>query len=121
MPYCARLLPLGLGLLLISGTGRAQTPQGSETSSADRTSVQLTVYNNNLGLVREVRKVRLASGTSELRFMDVAEKIMAETVHIQSRSNPAALSVLEQNYEFDLLNPAKLLEKYVRRQVILVQ
>ena len=99
----------------------AAVPATTETTAADRASVHLTVYNNNLALVREIRQVRLGSGVGELRFMDVAEKILAESVRIQSLSNPSSLGVLEQNYEFDLLNPNKLLEKYVGKEITLIQ
>jgi len=87
-----------------------------ESTDADRTSVGITVYNNDLGLVREVRRVKLPAGPSELRFMDVAAAIRPETVSVLA-DNGDATRVLEQNYEYDLLSPAKVLEKYVGRDV----
>src|SRR5258708_23085699 len=94
--------------------GRADGPTTSRASqSSERESVALTVYNGNFGLVREVRNVTLKEGRVSLEFRDVAEHIQPETVAIKSLSAPSALSVLEQNYRYDLLTPQKLLEKYV--------
>ncbi len=90
-----------------------------ESTLSDQESVAVTVYNNGLGLVREVRKIPVPAGVGELRFMDVAAQIKPETVHI--RPLAGNLAVLEQNYEYDLLSPAKLLEKQVGREVELVR
>lgn len=87
-----------------------------KSTAADRESVMLTVYNQNLGLVREVRSLELGRGILGLEFGDVASSIQPETVHIRSLGGDR-LSVLEQNYRYDLLNPQKLLEKYVGRTV----
>ena len=92
--------------------------QSSE--AAQRKSVSITVYNDDLGLVRETRAVTLPSGDAALRFMDVAARIDPRTVHIASLTAPAALRVLEQNYEYDLISPEKLMEKFIGRQVMLV-
>lgn len=90
------------------------------TTAADRRSVNVTVYNSNLGLVRETRALTLPTGRTALRFADVAAQIRPETVHLGSLTAPTALSILEQNYQYDLLNPAKLMDKYVGREVTLV-
>jgi len=97
----------------------ADTPEMNPSSSdlSDQTGVALTIYNANLGLVKDQREISLAPGTWELRFMDVAAKIIPSTVHIRSLVDPQSLSVLEQNYEYDLLNPQKLLDKYVGKEV----
>ena len=83
----------------------------------DQTGVALTIYNVNLGLVKDQRQIRLPVGTGELRFMDVAARIIPTSVRIRSVVDPASLAILEQNYEYDLLNPQKLLDKYVGREV----
>ncbi len=77
----------------------------------DQQSVALTIYNVGLGLVKDQRKLTLPGGTSELRFMGVASQIIPTSVHIRSLVDPGSLVVLEQNYEYDLLNPEKLLDK----------
>jgi hypothetical protein len=90
------------------------------TTATDRQSVNITVYNSNLGLVRETRKLALPSGRIALRFADVTAQIRPETVHLASLTAPASLRILEQNYQYDLLNPAKLLDKFVGREITLV-
>ncbi len=60
-------------------------------------------------------------GVFPLHFEDVAASINPATVHFRSLSEPTKLSVVEQNYEYDLLEPAKLLQKYVGREVTLVR
>ena len=83
----------------------------------DQQSVAVTIYNSNLGLVKDTRLVELKPGILELKFMDVAAKVDPTTVHIKSLADGSSLSILEQNYEYDLLNPQKLLEKFVGQKV----
>ena len=83
----------------------------------DQQNVAITIYNSNVGLVKDTRLIELKSGVHELKFMDVAAKIDPTTVHIKSLINGSSLNVLEQNYEYDLLNPQKLLEKFVGQKV----
>ncbi|HEX3142674.1 MAG TPA: DUF4139 domain-containing protein [Pyrinomonadaceae bacterium] len=90
------------------------------TTARDRQSVNITVYNSNLGLVRETRRLTLPSGRIALRFADVTAQIRPETVHLASLTAPSSLQILEQNYQYDLLNPAKLLDKFVGREITLV-
>lgn len=94
--------------------------QSARSTVADQTDVAVTVYNNNLGLVRERRSVKLLPGEATLQFMDVPSSIRPETVSLTSVSAPGRLHILEQNYEFDLMSPEKLMEKYVGREVRLV-
>ena len=91
-----------------------------ESSGADQTDLALTVYNSNVALVRDTREVSLPSGQSTLRFMDIAASINPATVHFRSLGEPDKVDVVEQNYEYDLLDPAKLLQKYVGREVTLL-
>jgi hypothetical protein len=83
--------------------------------------VMVTIYNGNLGLVKDVREIRLPAGTTDVQFMDVAAQIDPTTVHLKSITDPAGLKILEQNYEYDLLSSAKLMEKYVGKRVRLYQ
>lgn len=86
------------------------------STAADRESVAITVYNQNFGLVREVRGIDLPRGPVALEYRDVASSIQPETVHVMPLGS-GGFRLLEQNYQFDLLNPQKLLEKYVGRTV----
>jgi len=87
------------------------------SSKNERKSVALTVYNQGMSVVREVRDVTLAEGRVELEWKDVSAQVMPQTVHIRSLSDPAGLRVLEQNYRYDLLGPQKLLDKYVGKKI----
>jgi hypothetical protein len=94
---------------------------GDETASKstveDQIEVQVAVYNNNIGLIKDTRKIILPSGEGELRFMGVASRIMPVTVHVKSLNYPKDFSVVEQNYEYDLMNANKLLDKYVGKNI----
>jgi hypothetical protein len=105
-----------------AGQTPAQAADGNVTTTlADQTDLALTVYNSNLSLVRDVRQLTMPSGDSLLRFMDIAASINPATVHFRSLTEPPKLNVLEQNYEYDLLDPNKLLQKFVGREVTLVR
>jgi hypothetical protein len=88
--------------------------------AADQTSVEVTVYNNNLGLVKDCRTIKLPKGQGELRFMDVASAVMPVTVHVKSLNASNQFSVLEQNYEYDLISESKLLDKFVGKKVKII-
>jgi hypothetical protein len=89
----------------------------SATTQKDQSDLSVTVYNSNIALVRDVRQIRLQPGVFPLRFEDVAASIMPATVHFRSLTDPSKLNVIEQNYEYDLLDPQKLLNKYVGKEV----
>lgn len=93
----------------------------STTTQKDQVDLNVTVYNSNIALIRDVRQIHLFSGTFPLRFEDVAASIMPATVHFRSITDPAKLNVVEQNYEYDLLDAQKLLQKYVGREITLVR
>ncbi len=95
--------------------GKKNTPRSSGLE--DQTGLSVTIYNVNLGLVKDQRQIQLSEGTGELRFMDVASQIIPSSVYIKSLVNPDSLHILEQNYEYDLLNAQKLLDKYVGKTV----
>lgn len=87
------------------------------STEGDRMSAEITVYNVGLGLVKDRRNVSLGQGESTLLFMDVASQVIPSSVSVRSVKEGDAVSVLEQNYEYDLLSPTKLLEKYVGKTV----
>jgi len=98
-----------------------QTAGDQTTSLNDQTDLNVTVYNSNIALIRDVRNLALPSGTFRLKFMDIAATVNPATVHFRSLNEPDKLGVIEQNYEYDLLEPAKLLHKYVGKEVTLVR
>ena len=110
-----------LPFVVVAAARAADPAPLPDSTAADRASVAVTVYNQNLALVRETRTLKLErAGVGTLRFMDVPSQINPRTVHVQplSASGP---SVLEQNYEYDLISPEKLMEKYVGRDVEIVE
>jgi len=118
-PAASSLVALVLVLAFASVSAAQSEP--STTTQKDQTDLSITVYNSNLALVRDVRKISLRPGTFPLHFEDVAASINPATVHLRSITDPTKLNVLEQNYEYDLLDPQKLLQKYVGREVTLVR
>ncbi len=119
-----RLFSLFLAALLFTGGincvhAAALSNRTSQATSTldDQQSVALTIYNVNLGLVKDQRRITLPLGVGELRFMDVASQIIPASVHIKSLAGQGSLGILEQNYEYDLLNPQKLMDKYVGKEV----
>src|SRR4051812_4725746 len=113
------LIPASLSPFAPAVKAAAQQPATSTLD--DQTELAVTVYNSNLALVRDVRSLDLSRGTFDLHFMDIAATVNPATVHFRSLSEPARVRVLEQNYEYDLLEPEKLLRKYVGRDVTLVR
>ena len=122
------LVAMNAGIHITSASAFAEDPATPTTESSavkspltstldNQSQVSLTIYNSNLGLVKDVREIQIGAGNQELHFMDVASEIMPTTVHIKSLTDAQGLSVLEQNYEYDLISPEKLLEKYVGKKV----
>ena len=114
--------PLIATLLMVAlATGRPASAAPVSVTRDDQRDVMVTIYNGNLGLVKDLREVRFPSGQSEVQFMDVAASIDPTTVHLKSLTDASGLKILEQNYEYDLLTSQKLMEKYVGRKVRLYQ
>ena len=82
-------------------------------------TVELTVYNQDMGLVKEVRTVDLDEGTNVVRYTDVASRIDTTSVHFVSLTDPQGTVVLEQNYEYDLVDSQKLLQRYIDHEISL--
>jgi len=89
-------------------------------AQAQGEGVQLTVYNQDIALVRETRSFELKQGPSQIRFSDVASQIDPTSVHFRSLTDPGGTTVLEQNYEYDIVGSQKLLQKYVDQEIELV-
>ena len=87
------------------------------STASDRTSLNITVYNGGRALVQENRKISLREKNSVIRFEDVSSAVIPQSLIVVSQGG---FRVLEQNYEFDLISREKLLEKYVGKEVVLV-
>jgi hypothetical protein len=88
---------------------------------ADQQSVAVTIYNENLALIKDTRRVMFDAGANRLALREVSGRMRPETASLRSLSNPGGLTLIEQNFDFDLLTPQKLLEKYVGRTVRVVK
>lgn len=91
------------------------------TTLSDQKNVAITIYNNDLALVKDQRKIELSAGNLSLAFRDVSARMRPETALMRSLSAPGRLTVLEQNFDFDLLTPQSLLDKYVGRSVHVIR
>ena len=90
------------------------------SSAEDRQHIAITVYNDNFAMIKESRQLTLPAGLVELRLREVSAQIQPETASLRA-VNGAAISLLEQNFDFDLLSPAKLLQKYIGREVTVIR
>jgi len=99
-----------IALLLVSVSGAALAADQAQKLS-------ITVYNNNLALVQDERKLDVPAGRTRLEFKDVSASIKPETVALTG----AGLSVVEQNFDYDLLTPAKMMEKAVGHEIEVVR
>jgi len=93
----------------------AETPVGADK----QTAIAVTIYNNDLALVRDSRTVTLTQGENDVAFIEVSAGIRPETALLTGRGTP--LDIVEQNFDFDLLTPQKLLEKSVGQTIRVVR
>ena len=80
-------------------------------------NISLTIYNQDLALVKDTRDLSFVSGRNEIKFTEVAEKIDATSVHFQVLSALDKIYLLEQNYQYDLVSSDKILEKYLDKNI----
>ena len=119
----AAVLTLTISGLVLRAGVPAAAADGPQVAAAreDQTDLAVTVYNSSLALIRDIREFALPAGESDLHFIDIAATVNPATVHFRSLTDPSRVSILEQNYEYDLLEPEKLLRKYVGRDVTLIR
>jgi hypothetical protein len=110
------ILMLGL-LTLQTVQAQGQTRQ----TAGERSSVDLTVYNMNLALIREQRPLSLTRGLNTVVLPDIPATIDGTSLHFASLTDPKSVRVLEQNFQYDLVHHAKLLEKYLGKEVEFVR
>ncbi|RDC60220.1 hypothetical protein HME9302_01421 [Alteripontixanthobacter maritimus] len=107
--------------MLLAGTANAQpAPSAEILADPDATAqgdVSVTIYNNNLALVQDIRQLPIRRGTHSVAFPDVSAQIRPETLSF----NADGTTIIEQNFDFDLLTPAKLIEKAIGQTVTLVR
>jgi hypothetical protein len=104
-----RMVMLGLILIIGSWIGGVVAQVYGE--------VAVTIYNQNLGLVKDVRELDFQKGKSTIQFTDVASQIDPTSVHFNPVNPSDRVNILEQNYQYDLVSSTKILEKYVDKQI----
>lgn len=114
-----RLAGLTLALA-ISHAAVAESIQEISSGAAERESTAVTVYNDNLALVKERRRIKLPAGLTRLSLREVSAQMRPETALLRAVTG-APISLIEQNFDFDLLTPEKLLEKYVGKEVTVLR
>jgi len=107
--------------LLLAAVPALLPAQESVTTFKDQKALAVTIYNDNLALVKDTREVRLPKGEARLAFQEVSAQIRPETALLRNLTAPRDFWVAEQNFDFDLLTPQKLLEKYVGEPVTVVR
>ncbi len=119
--------PLLVSLLIVGVIFAIGCQGGSPTSAfqaaraeAKSGGVDITVYNQNIALVKDKRVLALKSGMNEVRFTDVASQIDPTSVQFTSLTDPNGTRVLEQNYAYDIVGSAKILQKYLDQNIALV-
>lgn len=119
---CCKLLSTLLltGLSVVATAHSVAADEAARSGAEEQTAVSITIYNNDLGLVKDVRHLQLPRGLVDLRFEGVAAHIDPTSVHIRSLNHSKDFAVLEQNFEYDLISPAKLMEKYLGHDIELV-
>jgi hypothetical protein len=115
------IMALVLMVLLFSASRGMATSQEKVSTLADQKEVAVTIYNENLALVKDRRTIVLPAGESVLAFREVSGMMRPETALLQNSSEQNGLVVIEQNFDFDLLTPQKLLEKYVGKKIGVVK
>ncbi|WP_243304088.1 DUF4139 domain-containing protein [Geothrix oryzisoli] len=106
--------------LLLAALPSLLISQEAVTTLKDQKALAVTIYNDNLALVKDTREVRLPKGESRLAFQEVSAQIRPETALLRNLTHPKDFWVAEQNFDFDLLTPQKLLEKYVGEKVTVI-
>lgn len=91
------------------------------STAQDQKNIVITIYNENLALVKDSRKVMLDQDVNRLAWRDVAAQIRPETTLLRNLTAPSQFRLLEQNFDFDLLTPAKLLEKYSGKEITVIR
>jgi hypothetical protein len=107
--------------LLTSLNGAAAPRDEKVTTVADQKEVAVTIYNDNLALIKDARRVNLDRDFNKLAWREVSAQMRPETALLRNLTNPGGFHLQEQNFDFDLLTPQKLLEKYLNKEVTIIR
>lgn len=121
MKHARMLNAMIAGLMLASPASWAAPRDEIVSTAADQQGVAVTIYNDNLALVKDARRVKLGRDLNQLAWREVSAQMRPETALLRNLSNPNGFRLQEQNFDFDLLTPHKLLEKYIGREVKVIR
>ncbi|GAB0150364.1 MAG: DUF4139 domain-containing protein [Marichromatium sp.] len=111
-------IPLALAL---GGALQAGAADELRLDDSAREGLGVTIYNEDLALVRDRRRVELAAGENRIAWRNVSAEIRPETALLSAPEGGGTLRLLEQNFDYDLLTPESLLQKYVGREIEVVR
>lgn len=111
----AGLLAFATGLPVFAADGELTS------NLADQRELAVTIYNDSLALVKDTRRIKLERGPNRLAWRDVSARIRPETALLRNLAHAEGFWLIEQNFDFDLLTPQKLLDKYVGQEVRVIK
>lgn len=106
---------------LLTNQGVAANLEEKTSNRQDQDRITLTIYNNDRALIKDKRIIFLDKGKNQLAWREVSAKMQPETALLHNLTPAAKVNLLEQNFDFDLLTPQKLLEKYLGRSVVIIR
>ncbi|MCC6658492.1 MAG: DUF4139 domain-containing protein [Rhodocyclaceae bacterium] len=109
-----------LALAILAAVSLSALAAEKVSRAEDREEVAVTIYNDSLALIKEVRRIPFERGANSIALRDVSAKMRPETASLRALGG-GSLRLIEQNFDFDLLTPQKLLEKYVGRSVTVIK
>ena len=118
---CIKIVVFMVTFLAITLSSFALAIDERVSTAQDQESVAITIYNENLALIKDTRKVILGQDVNRLAWRDVSAQIRPETAVLRNLTAPSKFRLLEQNFDFDLLTPMKLLEKYSGKTITIIR
>lgn len=115
------LATLATSLLVLPAFSLAAPRDEKISTLADQKEVAVTIYNDNLALIKDMRRVVLGRDVNKLAWREVSAQMRPETAQLRNLTNPVGFYLQEQNFDFDLLTPEKLLEKYLGKDVMVIR
>ena len=114
-------LPVLLMAFIYCQTGYTASRNEVSTTPADQQAISLSIYNNNLALIKDTRRIKLARDTNMLAWRGVSAQMRPETAQLRSVSSTSGFLIQEQYFDFDLLSPEKLLQAYLGKEVWVIR
>jgi hypothetical protein len=117
----AHMLAAGVVVISMCTTAFASGEDEKVTTASEQKDVAVTIYNDDLALIKDMRRVGLARDFNRLAWRDVSAHIRPETAQLRNLTHPAGFRLQEQNFDFDLLTPETLLEKYLGKEITVIR